>query len=119
MARGSVDRLGVTRGWSVAPAIAWGTQVRATLEHLAGYADVRLARIVACLLCRAAGVLRGTARARRGRLVPGRVPVRGPLPSVTDHVVETVAVGRKSRHRRGARVAISTRVLVGKFALPG
>jgi hypothetical protein len=45
MAGRGVDRLCVTGGRPVAPAIAGGTEVRAALEDLARNADLRLARI--------------------------------------------------------------------------
>src|SRR5580692_4371111 len=104
---------------AVASAVVRSAQMRAALEYLAGNTDIGLAGVVARLLCCAARVLRRAARAWGGRLMLSRVPVRRPLPGVADHVVEAVAVGRKGGDRRGTCVAVGTRILVRKLALPG
>src|SRR5215470_10864004 len=119
VARGSVDGLGVTCRWPVAAAIIWRAQVRAALQHLAWDADVRLAFIVTALLGRTVRIFRKATGAWRRGLVTRAIPVGGPLPHVSDHVVESIAVGRIRGNRRGACVAVRTRVLVRKFPLPG
>ena len=48
-----------------------------------------------------------------------REPVRGPLPGVSRHVEEAVAVGRVRADGRGALVAVELQVLPGELALPG
>src|SRR5215216_249632 len=119
MARGRVDRLSMARRRTVATAIVWRTQMRAAFEHLAWNSDVGLARVVARCLGSTAWIFRNAARLRRVSLVLLRIPVGRPFPDVADHVVETVAVGRESHHRRGALVTILIEVLPREFALPG
>src|SRR5262245_39008295 len=119
MARRGIDRLRMARGRAVAAAVVGGTKVRAALDHLAGYLDARLARVVARTFGSAARILGNAARLRRIGLVLLRIPVGGPFPDVADHVVDAVAVGRERRHRRGALVPVLTQVMERKFALPG
>jgi hypothetical protein len=47
------------------------------------------------------------------------VPVRRPLPDVSGHVVEAVAVRREAPDRRRAFVPVELQVLPGELALPG
>src|SRR6185312_9146944 len=61
MAGRSVDRLGVARGRAVAAAVMGGAEMRAALQDLAGNSDVGEARVVACSLAAAAGILRDAA----------------------------------------------------------
>ncbi|OMQ39224.1 hypothetical protein BKX96_08395 [Pseudomonas putida] len=57
-----------------------------------------------------------------GRLpaaLPGITKWRGcPFPDVTDHVPQTVTIGRKCAHRRSSVVPIQSKVLPGKLSLP-
>src|SRR5262245_29000171 len=46
------------------------------------------------------------------------VPVRGPLPHVACHVVESIAARWKRSHRRSSLEPVFFKVLPGKFALP-
>src|SRR5580765_4921493 len=119
VARGGIDGLGVTCRGPVAPAVTRCAQVRAALQYLTWDADVRLAFIVATLLGRTARILRKATGAWRRDFVMSAVPVGGPLPHVSDHVVEAIAVGRIRGDRGGARVAVIARVLVRKLPLPG
>src|SRR6185312_1154749 len=96
----------MARGRAVAPAVVRRAEMRAALQNLAWNADVRLTWIKAVRFGTAAWITRDAARLRRVGLVPGRPPVRGPFPDIADHVVDAVAVRRKGRHRRGARVAV-------------
>ena len=112
VAGGCIHRLGMARGGTIAPAIARCAQMRAALQHLARNPDLRLARIETGVLARAARVLRNAAGLRDIRFVPVDIPVGGPFPGIADHVVNAVAVGRKRRHRRGARETIACQILV-------
>src|ERR1700761_909866 len=119
MAGGRIDRLGMTRRGAVAAAIIRRAEVRPTLEYLAGYPDIRKARIVAAVLAAAARIFGNAARLRRIGFVLRRVPVRGPFPDIADHVVKAVAVRSKGFHRRGAVVSVEMKVVQRKIALPG
>src|SRR5271165_867067 len=52
-------------------------------------------------------------------VVVGAVPVAGPLPDVSRHVIEAVAVGRILGHGGDACVAVRAGVVVGEVALVG
>src|SRR6266700_6172500 len=99
MAGGCVDRLGVPRGGTVTPAVIRRAKMRATLDHLAGNLDVRLAGIVACGLGASAGVFGDTAGLRRIGLMLLGVPVGGQLPDIADHVVDPVVIRGACRNR--------------------
>src|SRR5262249_54337964 len=94
------------------------TEVRSTLEHLARDPDFRLAGVVACSLRPAARVFRDAAHLRRIGFVLGRPPVGRPFPDIADHVADAVAVRWERSYRRGSFVAILTKVLIWKLALP-
>src|SRR3954464_12110373 len=111
MAGGGVDRLGVACGGTVAAAIVRRAKVRAALDHLAGDFDVRLAGIVACGLSAAARVFRDAASLRRIGLMLLGVPVGGPFPGISDHVVNAVSIRRKRRDRRGAFKTVVVQIL--------
>src|SRR5262249_36327788 len=106
------------RGRAVAAAVVRSTQVRATLEHLAGNPDPRLAGVVACGFRPAARIFGDATGLRRIGFVLGGPPVGGPLPHVADHVVDAVGVWRKSRYGRGPLVTVVIEVLVRELALP-
>ena len=53
-----------------------------------------------------------------GGIAPGRAR-SGPLPDITDHIVQPVPVGRKAADRSGSAVGIQRLVPHGKVALPG
>src|SRR6185295_17946310 len=74
--------------------------------------------VVACSLRPTARIFRN-ARFWRVGLMFGGPPVGGPLPDVTDHVVDAVVVRRKRCYRRGALVAVAGKILMRKHALPG
>src|SRR6266481_533711 len=98
-------------GWAVAAAIVRRAEMRAALDHLAGNFDIGLAAIVTLLFPAAARIFGDAARLRCIGFVLRRVPVRGPLPDIADHVANAVAVRRKGAHRRGALVAILIELL--------
>src|SRR5215468_3198559 len=60
------------------------------------------------------------ARAARLRyLLVLLVPIRCPLPHVAGHLVETIAIGWKTSHRRSAFEPVFFKILPGEFTLPG
>src|SRR6266481_1362263 len=119
MACRGVDRLGMTRGRTIAAAVVGSAEMRAAFKHLAWNPDIRLTRVVTRSLRSAAWILGNAARLRRIGLVLLRIPIGRPFPDVADHVVQAIAVGRKRRHRRCTIEAVRAKVLAWKFALPG
>src|SRR3984957_10499037 len=109
----------MTRRRAIAAAIIRRTQMRSPFEHLARNPDAGLAGVVALVFAAAAWIFRNAARLRRVGIVPGRVPVAGPLPDIADHVVKAVAVRRKGFYRRGAVVTVEMKVMQREIALPG
>src|SRR5262249_28966232 len=118
MARRGIDRLCVARGRTVAAAVVRGAQVRAALQHPSRHPDVGLTGIVALLFTPTIWVLGNATGFWRVGLVLWRVPVAGPFPDIADHVVQAIAIGRESCHRRGARKTILAAVLMREVALP-
>ena len=114
-----IDRLRMACGRPVATAIIRRAQMRAAFQNFPGNSDLRLTGIEARLLATAARILGNAARLRRVRFMLLRVPVGRPLPDVSDHVVNAIAVRRKSRNRRGAIKTIGAEILLREFALPG
>src|SRR6202171_6358590 len=119
MACRGVDRLGMTRGRSIAAAIVGGAEMRTALKHLAWNPDLRLTRIVARGLGSTARIFRNAARLRRIGFMLLRIPISRPFPDITDHVVEAVAVGRKCGDGRSALKAVGCKILVREITLPG
>src|SRR6266850_237446 len=119
MACRGVDRLGMTRGRTIAAAVVGSAEMRAAFKHLAWNPDIRLTRVVTRSLRSAAWILGNAARLRRIGLVLLRIPIGRPFPDVADHVVQAIAVGRKRCHRRCTIEAVRAKVLAWKFALPG
>src|SRR4051812_27921718 len=117
MACGGVDRLGVTRGRTVAAAVIGRAEMRAALEHLAWDFYVRIA-VVTCILRSAARISRNAARLWRVRLMFRRIPVGGPFPDIADHVVQAVPVRRVFSDRRGALKTVRPEILQREIALP-
>src|SRR5687768_15524214 len=91
----------------------------AAFENLAGNTDIRLERIEAADFGAAAWICRNAAGLSLVRLVTGRVPVAGPLPDISDHVVKAVSVRWEGGDGRRALITVLDAVLVGEFALPG
>src|SRR4051812_41647810 len=96
-AKAQVRSGGIYRLWKagrrpVAAAVVRGAEMRATLEDLARNPDRRRAKIVAA--CFILPLVPGTAWGCNGRMARA-VPVRGPLPHVPDHIVESVAIRRE------------------------
>jgi len=50
-------------------------------------------------------------------IIVDTIPVGGPLPDVTGHVVKAVSIGRERSHGRGSVESIVIRVLVWKVPL--
>src|SRR6266851_4519927 len=119
MACRGVDRLGMTRGRTIAAAVVGSAEMRAALKHLAWNPDLRPTRVVARGLGPAARILRNATRLRRIGFMLLRIPVGRPFPDIPDHVVDAVAVRREGRDRRGALEAVGAQILVWEFALPG
>src|SRR5216684_6535155 len=118
MACRSVDRLGMTRGRTIAATVIWRAEMRAALKHLAWNPDFRITRVVARGLVPAARILWNAARLRRIGFVLLRIPIGRPFPDVAYHVVQAVAVSRERGNRRRALESVCAKVLVWKFALP-
>src|SRR5215475_12874942 len=93
-----IDRLRHARCRSIASAVVWRAQMRSALHDFARDLDVRHVGIVALVSVAAFRVEARTARLRY--LLVLLVPIRGPLPHVAGHVVQAVAIGRKTSHRR-------------------
>ena len=113
-----VDRLRLSRGRSVPEAVVRRADVRPALDHTARDVLAWLARVVALVRRGHSWVGRDAARARDLVGVAWDVPVRRPLPHVSRHVVEAVAVAWKRSDRRCAFVAVELQVLPRKLALP-
>src|SRR5688572_3218666 len=80
MAGRGIDRLGMPRRRPVAAAVVRRAQMRAALDDLARYLDVRQTGIVALVLPAAARIFGDAARLRRIGFVLWRIPVRCPFP---------------------------------------
>src|SRR6185369_7651209 len=122
MAHAAVDHLRMPGRRSVAPAIIGRAEKGAALDHLARNPHLGLGRIVAGLDRPAArictrdrrpaaggGVIRGVALAE---------PVRGPLPDISRHVAEAIAIGRKCADRRGTVGPRGLQILPGELTPP-
>src|SRR5690606_13039556 len=118
MAGRGIDRLRMTRGGAVAPAVIRRAQMRAALENLARDRGPGLGEIMAAYGRELAGILRDAAGFGRIGSVAAGPEIRGPFPDIADHVVKPVAIGRKGPDRRGQRPAVALEVLVRKPALP-
>lgn len=114
-----VDRFGMARRRTIAPATGRCTKTRAAFQYPARNAHCRLARIVARFHGGASRVLGDTAGLGRIGRVLRRVPVGRPLPGVADHVEHAFAIGWKGTHRRGSGVAVAAQILVRETTLPG
>src|SRR5215213_2047724 len=89
-----VDRVGHTRGGTVALAIVLGTGPRSALEHLAR--DTRPVRVgIDTRLPAATARIDRGATAGAALFVPRGGPVGRPLPGIADHVGEPIAVRRE------------------------
>src|SRR5471032_11012 len=93
-----IDRLGMTRPWTIAATIVSSAEMRAALEHLARNAHRGMAWIEAPITGAAARILRHAAGFGRVSAVLGRIPVDRPFPDIADHVVHAVAIGREGPH---------------------
>src|SRR5215471_16532148 len=65
----------------------------------------------------ALGVLCDSASGGQNLVVVGAVPVSGPLPDISGHVVETVAIRRIAPYRSDAGISVFAGVLRGEMAL--
>src|SRR6185437_1119968 len=80
MACRCIDRLRMTRGWPVPPAVVRRAQMRTALQHLARDANLGLHRVVTAGFSCAARIGRDAACLAGIRFMPGRKPVGRPLP---------------------------------------
>lgn len=94
----------------IALAAVGSAEVRASLDNLAGYCDLRRLRVVTILLARASRVRRSAACLQ---------PVDGPLPYIADQVADTLLVWREGGHGGSALAVALGAVLVWECALPG
>src|SRR5512132_1296090 len=87
-----------------------------TFHYFAGNADVGHVRIMALV---SFSTSRVEARATRLRnLLVLLIPICGPLPNIAGHLVQPVAVGRKTSHRCRPLETVFFEILPGKFTLP-
>ena len=99
-------------------AVVRRAEMRAALDDFPGNDDVRLPRVHAGALVAAAGIS-GNAACLRGLVrMPWGVPVARPLPDVSRHVDQAVAVGRERADRRCAFIPVGLDVLPWELALP-
>src|ERR1700722_16919302 len=99
-------------------AVVGGAEMRPSLDHLARYSDLRLRRIEA--------VFDGGFAPRRitttGLGLAGqsilRIPLAGPFPNVSRHIVETVSIRREGTSRRCSVITVEHKILPGKLTLP-
>src|SRR5437899_5187459 len=108
----------MTRGRTIAAAVAGSAKMRATFKHFAWNPEVRLTRVVARALGSAARILRNAADFWRVGFVLLRIPIGRPFPDIADHVVQAVTVGRECGDGRSAFEAISRKILVREITLP-
>lgn len=94
-----VDHLRRAGCRAVAQAVAGSTEMRATLDDLAGDANGGLVGVEAVLRASAARILGSAAGLLRIGRVPGQIPVSRPFPDVSRYVVQAVAVRGKRSHR--------------------
>jgi hypothetical protein len=92
--------------------------MRAALEDFTRDFNLRLPRIVAVLLRGSARIVRRTTSLYPFGVVFRLIPVRGPLPSISDHIAESVTVRGKRSDGRRALIAVAAQIVPGKFALP-
>src|SRR5262245_37160700 len=110
MSGAKVDFLRLSRRRPVAGTVVGGTEIGATLDHLAW-----------CL----AGHHRHLEEARARGIVLGltrmslAVPVARPFPGIADHVLEPIAVRVEAANRRQALIAVVVGIDDRKDALPG
>src|SRR5262245_991948 len=96
---------------TVVEAVADAAQERPPALHALRRADFRVE------------TRRGAGRVDEELLVPrerigfGQKPVGGPLPDVTGHVIESVAIRRERLDRRSAKIAVLFRIAMGKISL--
>src|SRR6266478_7034080 len=119
MACRGVDRLGMTRGRTIAATVVGSAEMRAALKHLAWNPDFRITRVVARGLVPAARILWNAARLRRIGFMLLRIPIGRPFPDIADHVVQAVAVGWKRGDGRRAFEAVGRKILKREITLPG
>src|SRR5262245_53066505 len=116
MACGSVDRLAHSRGGPVTLAIVRGAEIGTAFHDFPRNTHSLKPRIMALVTLAAFGIEGCAARPHRAAM--RLIPVRRPLPDVSDHVVEPVSIGRKRTNRRSALVAVRGKILDREFALP-
>src|SRR5438309_9722027 len=104
---------------TVAAAVIRRAQMRAAFDDLAGYLGRRQTGVVAVFLAPTAWILWDATSLLCIWRVLGGPPVGSPLPDIADHVVDAVAIGRVSHHRRRALVSVLAFIFVREISLPG
>src|SRR4029434_10415202 len=109
-------------GWharcrTVAPAVVRRAEMGPAFHDFARDLDVRHVGIVALISFSTSRVEARAAGLRN--LFVLLIPIRRPFPYVAGHLVEPVAVGRKTLHRCRSLEPILFKILPGKFTLPG
>src|SRR5512133_3486500 len=116
MANGGINRLRHSCGGPVTAAVVRRTKERAALDDAPRDRDIRHLWI-ATLHSKQLNI-HGSTTGSNHRM-SRRVPVRGPLPHIADHVVDPIAIGWKLSDRCSPLIPIRGQVLPGKLALPG
>src|SRR3569832_1442586 len=111
-----IDRLGHSCRRPVTPAVIWRAQERPAFHHSAWNCNVRLTRINT-LFARASTRIDAAAATVLNFAVL-LIPVRGPLPNISGHLIKSVSVCSERADRRCPLKSILTKVLVGEISLP-
>jgi hypothetical protein len=117
MAGSCINGMTHARCGSISSAVIGCAEVRAALHYFSRDRDVWHLWVVTLFADDAARF--DSAAARSWKILMWLVPVRSPLPYVSDHVVEAVPVRRKGSHRRSSLISIRAQILDRKVSLPG
>src|SRR5215469_15642658 len=115
VASGGIDGLSHAGSRTIAAAIIWCTQERPAFNHLAWDAYVWGLWVIAAV---AVTFRDGPAATGLGGGMTRRIPVDRPFPDITNHVEQTVAIGRELPDWCGPLITVRRQVLPGKLALP-
>ncbi len=114
----SINRLRKACSRAITLAIVRCAQVRPTLQNFTRDLQFSLPGIIATLLSRSTWIVRDAAGLHPYCIMLRLIPVRSPLPDVSNHVVEPITVRRKRPDGRGALIAIAAQIVPWKFTLP-
>src|ERR1700689_3762735 len=92
--------------------------MRPSLNDLARYLDLRLRGIEAVIDGGFAPQRITTTGLRLHGQSLVRIPIAGPLPNVSRHIVKTVSIRREGADWRGSFIAVEQEILPGKLTLP-